>query len=94
MIVPVSLLSATTENVISSTVSTKSVEPAKFERLLDESGSINVSPSSATGTESLLGAELHDVMLQMEVARMHLGLLVEVRNKLLEGYHEIVRIQL
>ncbi|WP_199611754.1 flagellar hook-basal body complex protein FliE [Flocculibacter collagenilyticus] len=35
----------------------------------------------------------HEVMLIMESAKMDLRLAVEVRNKLLEGYQEIMRMQ-
>ena len=35
----------------------------------------------------------HDVLLTMEKAKKELRLAVEVRNKLLEGYQEIMRMQ-
>ena len=37
---------------------------------------------------------LHDVMITMERARMDLMLVVEVRNRLLEAYQELTRMQL
>lgn len=37
---------------------------------------------------------LHDVMITMEQARMDLMLVVEVRNRLLEAYQELTRMQL
>jgi flagellar hook-basal body complex protein FliE len=37
---------------------------------------------------------LHDVMIAMEQARMDLTLVVEVRNRLLEAYQELTRMQL
>lgn len=37
---------------------------------------------------------LHDVMIAMERARMDLTLVVEVRNRVLEAYQELTRMQL
>ena len=37
---------------------------------------------------------LHDVMISMERARLDLMLVVEVRNRLVEGYQELARMQL
>lgn len=39
------------------------------------------------------GGDLHEVMLAMEQADISLRLLVSVRNKALEAYQEIMRIQ-
>ncbi|HEY0199032.1 MAG TPA: flagellar hook-basal body complex protein FliE [Rhodanobacter sp.] len=36
----------------------------------------------------------HEVMISMEEARMHLALLVEVRNRVVDGYQELSRMQL
>lgn len=36
---------------------------------------------------------LHEVMLNLEQARMSIDLVVQVRNRLLESYQEIVRMQ-
>ena len=36
----------------------------------------------------------HDVMISMESARMNLMLMVEVRNRLVEAYQEVMRMQL
>ena len=35
----------------------------------------------------------HEVMLAMETAKMELRMVVEVRNKLLESYQELMRMQ-
>lgn len=37
---------------------------------------------------------LHDVMITMERARMDLTLMAEARNRLLEAYQELMRMQL
>lgn len=36
----------------------------------------------------------HEVMISMEEARMNLMLLVEVRNRVVEAYQELIRMQL
>jgi len=36
----------------------------------------------------------HEVMLALEEARMNLQLVIQVRNRLLEGYQELMRMQL
>jgi flagellar hook-basal body complex protein FliE len=36
----------------------------------------------------------HDVMISLEEARMHLMLLAEVRNRVIEAYQELSRMQL
>jgi len=40
------------------------------------------------------GVDVQDVMLALEEANMSLQLAVEVRNKLLEGFQELMRMQL
>lgn len=37
---------------------------------------------------------LHDVMISMEKARIDLTLIAEVRNRIVEGYQELMRMQL
>ena len=37
---------------------------------------------------------LHDVMIAMEQARIDLTLIAEVRNRIVEGYQELIRMQL
>ena len=37
---------------------------------------------------------LHEVMLSLEKAKLSFELVVQVRNKLLEGYQEIMRMQI
>jgi flagellar hook-basal body complex protein FliE len=38
-------------------------------------------------------ANLHDVMASMEEAQLSFQLMMEIRNKLLEGYQEVMRMQ-
>jgi flagellar hook-basal body complex protein FliE len=52
---------------------------------------------SAETTEMFINGEIsdmHQVTLSMEKARVGLELLLEIRNKMLEGYQEIMRMQL
>jgi flagellar hook-basal body complex protein FliE len=37
---------------------------------------------------------IHDVMIAMERARLDLMLVVEIRNRVIEGYQELMRMQL
>ncbi|HNY11841.1 MAG TPA: flagellar hook-basal body complex protein FliE [Candidatus Wallbacteria bacterium] len=37
---------------------------------------------------------VHDLMIAMEKSKLGLGLAIEVRNKIIEGYKEIMRMQL
>jgi len=51
----------------------------------------------ATGTEALLTGEtndLHTVMIQSEQADLALRLTIQVRNKVLDAYTEIMRMQI
>jgi flagellar hook-basal body complex protein FliE len=48
------------------------------------------------GTQQLAAGEvdnLHQVMVSLEQARISLQLLVQVRNRLLEAYQEVLRMQ-
>ncbi len=38
--------------------------------------------------------QIHQVMIAYEKAYLALGLTIEIRNKMLEAYHEIMRIQM
>jgi len=38
--------------------------------------------------------ELHDVMIAQDRAALSLDLAVQVRNRLLESYHEVMRMQI
>jgi flagellar hook-basal body complex protein FliE len=64
----------------------------------DGLGRVDESLRAADGQiRSLAAGEnipLHDVMITMERARMDLMLVVEVRNRLVEAYQELTRMQL
>lgn len=49
---------------------------------------------SASATESLVRGDpidLHEVLIRQEEARIAFSLLIETRNKVLDAYHEIMR---
>jgi flagellar hook-basal body complex protein FliE len=77
---------------------TKAMEPpaAKFKDLLNNFvGSVNELQQKAAATEQgfLSGeiADVHEVMIAVEEASVAFELLMEVRNKLLESYQQIMR---
>ncbi len=65
-----------------------------FENLLNETAN-NLSEADQLSRESAAGGpvDLHDVMISMEKADISLRLLVQVRNKALDAYQEIMRMQ-
>ncbi len=52
--------------------------------------------AAATGEQFVRGeiTDLHQVMIDAEKARIGLELMLEIRNKLIEGYQELMRMQL
>lgn len=70
-----------------------------FMTLLD-AGMSRVDQSLATADTQLRGLAageniaIHDVMISMEKARVELTLMSEVRNRLVEAYQELTRMQL
>lgn len=76
-----------------------SEESSSFSKVIGEAISkVNESQISADNkVESLIKGEdvsMHDVMLSMEESQLSMQLLIEVRNKVVEAYQEINRIQL
>lgn len=56
----------------------------------------NVQARADQAVETLVsgeGGNLHEVMLAMEEADLSMRLLVQVRNKVVEAYHEIMQMQ-
>lgn len=56
--------------------------------------SLRAAESQLTALASGQDVALHDVMIVMEEARMNMTLLVEVRNRVVEAYQELTRMQL
>ncbi|BCE02758.1 flagellar hook-basal body complex protein FliE [Marinicellulosiphila megalodicopiae] len=55
---------------------------------------VNVAQSSFEKLAKGDDISVHKVMMDIQSSRMQLELMVEVRNKLLEGYQELLRMQL
>ena len=62
-----------------------------------ELGSVNATVASAEhGVQQLAVGEatnLHEVMIHLEEAKLSLQLLAQVRNRLLDAYQEVMRMQ-
>ncbi len=71
--------------------------PAFSDTLRDAVDSVDQAQKAADGqVEAFVAGEtdnVHDVMIALNQAELHFQLLTEVRNKLLEGYQEIMRMQ-
>ncbi|NEX63024.1 flagellar hook-basal body complex protein FliE [Noviherbaspirillum sp. 17J57-3] len=70
----------------------------EFSRLfLDQISAVNDKLSGADHAVQMLATgeapSLHDVMIRLEEARLSFQLLAQVRNRLLEAYQEVMRMQ-
>lgn len=70
-----------------------------FANLMEQGlGELNSSVGAAESAVSDLAAgraiELHDVMISLERARISVQTFVQVRNKLIESYQDLMRMQL
>ena len=77
---------------------TQTQAPAGFDNLLGQFvKEVNTKQMAAgdavTGVLSGQNVPLHQAMIAMEEASVSFQLMVEVRNKLLEGYQELMRMQ-
>ncbi|MCJ8313442.1 MAG: flagellar hook-basal body complex protein FliE [Saccharospirillaceae bacterium] len=62
--------------------------------LVNVNNDVNVAQTSFEKLAKGEDISVHKVMMDIESSKMQLELMVEVRNKLLEGYQEILRMQL
>ncbi len=72
------------------------VAPAKFDSIIDRAITAvedKQAVSAATTRAVLLGdnARLHESMIAMQEASVSFGLMLEVRNKVVESYQELMR---
>jgi flagellar hook-basal body complex protein FliE len=70
-----------------------------FAQLIDDGiGSLNTDMTGAEAALSKLAAgkhvEIHDLMIGMERARISVQTFVQVRNKLIDSYQDLMRMQL
>jgi len=73
-------------------------QPASFGAwFAQEVGAVNASLLSSDNDIKKLAAgeapSLHDVMIRMEEAKLSFQLLAQVRNRLLDAYQEVMRMQ-
>ena len=65
--------------------------------LVDSIGKVNALQSEADmAIEKLVSGEtgnIHDTLLAVQRAELSMRMLIEVRNKVISGYHEIMRLQ-
>jgi flagellar hook-basal body complex protein FliE len=65
-----------------------------FEKMLNETTQrLKEADNAIVASNTDGSADLHDVMIAMEKADISLRLLVQVRNKAVDAYHEIMRMQ-
>jgi flagellar hook-basal body complex protein FliE len=79
--------------------SLEAVQPSKlYEMLAQNLGELNTSIASGQGAvqELALGDmdNLHQLIMGMERTRLHFELLMSVRNRVLEAYQEVMRMQI
>ncbi|WP_267126379.1 flagellar hook-basal body complex protein FliE [Xanthomonas sacchari] len=80
-------------------VATSAMQPADFGRIVEQ-GMAKVDQALGAADQNVrelaAGHDIapHDLMISLEEARMHLMLFSEVRNRLVEGYQELSRMQL
>jgi flagellar hook-basal body complex protein FliE len=71
--------------------------PSFMDTLKDSIGAINEQQLKADEMAARFAAgqveDIHDVMIAMEKASLSFQFMVEVRNKLLEGYQELMKMQ-
>ena len=74
-------------------------DPGGFEKILggfvkEVNAKQTAAGDAVTGVLSGQNVPLHQAMIAMEEASVSFQLMVEVRNKLLEGYQELMRLQI
>ncbi len=79
------------------TASRPTTGPAFGETLADAVGRVDQAQKTADAqVEAFVAGETentHEVMIAMNQAELHFKLMTEVRNKLLDGYQELMRMQ-
>ena len=72
--------------------------PVAFSEMLDQVARLNQSMvDNETAIRSLAqngAGNLHEIMMNLESARLQFDLLLQVRNKVLDAYQELMRMQI
>ena len=97
--IPFSELEKLSPGILPNPIDATRIAPGGFEKivtgLLDEVSSKQAAASqSVNGLLSGQNVSLHQTMIAMEEASISFQLMVEVRNKLLESYQELMRMQM
>lgn len=97
--IPFTELEKLSPGILPNPVGVPNTAPAGFDKLV--TGLVNeVSAKQAASSEAVNGllsgqnVSLHQTMIAMEEASISFQLMVEVRNKLLESYQELMRMQI
>jgi flagellar hook-basal body complex protein FliE len=97
--IPFTELEKLSPGILPNPVGVTHTAPAGFDKLV--TGLVNeVSAKQAASSEAVNGllsgqnVSLHQTMIAMEEASISFQLMVEVRNKLLESYQELMRMQI
>ncbi|MEM9101504.1 MAG: flagellar hook-basal body complex protein FliE [Pseudomonadota bacterium] len=101
MIEAIASVSAMTpiENINTTTAPSHNTSPTSFMDFVStqaEQLNQSVQASGAVVQQMALGenVSLHDAMIQMQQTQLHMQLAVEVRNRVMEAYQEVMRMQL
>jgi flagellar hook-basal body complex protein FliE len=97
--IPFTELEKLSPGILPNPIGVTNTAPAGFDKLV--TGLVNeVSAKQTAASESVNGllsgknVSLHQTMIAMEEASISFQLMVEVRNKLLESYQELMRMQI
>jgi flagellar hook-basal body complex protein FliE len=96
-IASVAAVSASTP--MSTSLATNAEAPSGFTQIFEQGlGQLNADMKAAEVALSDLSSgkatELHDVMISLEKARIGVQTFIQVRNKLLESYQDLMRMQM
>jgi flagellar hook-basal body complex protein FliE len=93
------LSAATSDTPLQTSAPISSASGANFENMLgsfvnDVSQKQAAAGSAVSGLLSGQNVSLHQAMISMEEANVSFQMMVEVRNRLLDGYQELMRMQI
>ena len=97
--IPFSELEKLSPGILPNPIGADPAAPAGFDHLItgliqEVSAKQTAAGAAVTGLLSGQNVSLHQTMIAMEEASISLQLMVEVRNKLLESYQELMRMQI
>jgi flagellar hook-basal body complex protein FliE len=94
---PISALGAGLINADSLAVSGGRADAPAFAGLLEQLESLNTRMQAGDAALQSIalgdGAELHRVLMDLESTRLSFDLMLQVRNKMLDAYQELMRLQ-